>query len=116
MWGYPAFWDSTGYQEFGQTFVATGPVTMIYVRNPLVDGSPTLTLTIHEGGPGGTQIGVARTLSRDFDIRLIYGYGEMPTLTGHTYYVRIRASGGGNAVLSQMDPRPDFSDPMPGGW
>src|SRR5512140_676705 len=24
MWGYPAFWDTTGYSEFGQTFVASG--------------------------------------------------------------------------------------------
>ena len=115
MWGYPAFWDTAGYQEFGQTFVATGPVTMIYLRNPLIAASPTLTLTIHEGAPGGTQIGQARTLYKDFDIRVIYGYGEMQTVKGETYYVRIRASGGGNAVLSQMDPRPDFSDPMPGG-
>lgn len=115
MWGYPAFWDSIGYQEFGQTFVATGPVTMIYLRNPLVANSPTLTLTVHDGGPGGVQIGVSRTLPKDLDIRVIYGYGEMPTVKGNSYYVRIRSSGGG-AVLSQMDPRPDFSDPMPGGW
>lgn len=115
MWGYPAFWDTTGYQEFGQTFVATGPVTMIYLRNPLVMDSPTLTLTIHDGGPGGSQVGASRTLPKDLDIRVIYGYGEMPTVKGQTYYVRIRSAGGG-AVLSQMDPRPDFSDPMPGGW
>lgn len=35
MWGYPAFWDSRGYYEFGQTFGASGPVTMIYLRDPL---------------------------------------------------------------------------------
>jgi hypothetical protein len=35
MWGYPAFWDSTGYYEIGQTFVATGPIAMIYLRDPL---------------------------------------------------------------------------------
>ena len=115
MWGYPAFWDDTGYQEFGQTFVATGPVTMIYLRNPLIANSPTLTLTVLADGPTGAQVGVARTLPKDLDIRVIYGYGEMPTVAGRTYYVRIRSSGG-NAVLSQMDPRPDFSDPMPGGW
>ena len=115
MWGYPAFWDTTGYQEFGQTFVATGPITMIYLRNPLIDASPTLTLTVHDGGPAGAQIGVSRALPKDLDIRVIYGYGEMPTAKGRQYYVKIRSSGGG-AVLSQMDPRPDFSDPMPGGW
>ena len=35
MWGHLAFWDSTAYHEFGQAFVATGPVTMIYLRSPL---------------------------------------------------------------------------------
>jgi hypothetical protein len=115
MWGYPAFWSDTGYQEFGQTFVASGPVTMIYLRNPPVQDSPTLTLTVHDGTPTGPQVGVARTLRKDFDVRTIYGYGEMPTVKGHTYYVRIRSSSTG-AVLCQMDPRPDFSDPMPGGW
>src|SRR6185436_11078869 len=90
-------------------------ITMIFLRNPSITDSPTLTLTVHDGGPAGTQVGVARTLSKDLDIRVIYGYGEMPTIKGRTYYVRVRASTGG-AVLSQMDPRPDFSDPMPGGW
>jgi hypothetical protein len=48
---------------------------------------------------------------------LIYGYGQMPTIAGRTYYVRIRTpSPSTGAVLMQMDPRPDFSDPMPGGW
>src|SRR5436190_22133019 len=40
MWGYPAFWDSTGYTELGQTFVATGPITMIYLRAPDFTGAP----------------------------------------------------------------------------
>ena len=35
MWGYPAFWDDAGYYEFGQTFAASGPVSMIYLRDPL---------------------------------------------------------------------------------
>jgi len=60
MWGYPAFWDSTSYYEIGQTFVATGPVTMFYLRDPL-NASFTRTLTVHEDGPGGTQIGATRT-------------------------------------------------------
>jgi hypothetical protein len=113
MWGYPAFWDETAYFEFGQTFVATGPVTMIYLRNPLNPG-PSHTVTIHEGGPGGPQVGVARSFSSYWDLRLIYGYGEMPTIAGQAYYLRIHASGS-RAVICQMDPRPDFSDPMPGG-
>src|SRR5262245_54954832 len=116
MWGYPAFWDNTGYHEFGQTFVATGPITIIYLRNPL-QATPNLALTVHEGGPTGPQIGVARTFNGYWDVRLIYGYGQMPAIKGRTYYVRIRTpSPSQNGILCQMDPRPDFSDPMPDGW
>ncbi len=116
MWGYPAFWSDTSYYEFGQTFVASGPVTMIYLRNPLQTG-PTITLTVHDGGPSGPQIGVTRTFSSYWDVRLIYGYGQMPTVKGRNYYVRLRTpSPAQGAIICQMDPRPDFSDPMPGGW
>src|SRR4026207_1759264 len=45
MWGYPTFWDETGYHEFGQTFLATGPISMIYLRAPAFTGSPQYTLT-----------------------------------------------------------------------
>lgn len=34
-WGYPAFWDDTGYHAFGRTFVPTGPITTIGLRDPL---------------------------------------------------------------------------------
>jgi hypothetical protein len=115
MWGYPAFWGDTGYYEFGQTFVASGPITMIFIRNPL-SPSPTHTLTVHEGGPGGPQVGRTRTFSGYWDNRIIYGRGDLPTVAGRTYYLRIRTpSPATKAVLCQMDPRPDYSDPMPGG-
>ncbi len=115
MWGYPAFWDSTGHYEFGQTFVASGPVTMFYLRDPL-NTAFTRTITVRAGGPGGAQVGVTRTYGNGGDQRLVYGHGEMPTQAGQTYYLRIRSpSPATGAVLMQMDPRPDFSDPMPGG-
>jgi hypothetical protein len=115
MWGYPAFWDDAGYYEFGQTFVASGPVSMIYLRDPL-GSSFTRTVTLHTGGPGGPQIGATRTYGGGGDQRLIYGYGDMPTVKGQTCYLRLRTpSPATSAVLMQMDPRPDFSDPMPGG-
>jgi len=110
MWGYPAFWDPAGYLESGQTFVATGPITMIYLRLP--DSSGSYTLTVHTNGPGGAQVGQSRGFGVG-DQRPIYGYGEMPTIADGTYYVRIRSSSPGTVM--QMDPRPDFSDPMPGG-
>ena len=115
MWGYPAFWDDAGYYEFGQTFVASGPVSMIYLRDPL-GTSFTRTVTVHTGGPGGPQIGATRTYGNGGDQRLIYGYGDMPTVRGQTYYLRLRTpSPATSAVIMQMDPRPDYSDPMPGG-
>jgi hypothetical protein len=116
MWGYPTFWDETGYFEFGQTFVATGPVSMIYLRAPAFTGSPQYTLTIREGGPAGARLGATRTFNATGDQRLIYACGEMPTVAGRTYYLRIRTpSPTQRGVIMQMDPRPDYSDPMPGG-
>lgn len=115
MWGYPAFWDDTGHHEFGQTFVATGPVTMIYLRDPLSTAF-TRTVTVHEGGPGGPLVGATRTYGNGGDQRLIYGDGQMPTVASQTYYVRLRTPAvATKAVIMQMDPRPDFSDSMPGG-
>src|SRR6185503_16499443 len=84
MWGYPAFWDTTGYSEFGQTFIATGPISMIYLRAPSANN---YTLTVRTNGPGGAQIGESRGFSSTGDQRLIYGYGQMPTIAGGTYYV-----------------------------
>lgn len=113
MWGYAAFWDVSGYHEFGQTFVATGPISMIYLRAPF---NTSYTLTVRTNGPGGASVGVSRSFSGAGDHRLIYGYGDMPTVAGSTYYVRIRTSSPAiGGVIRQMDPRPDFSDPMPGG-
>jgi hypothetical protein len=113
MWGYPAFWDPSGYYEFGQTFVASGPISMIYLRAPF---NTSYTLTVRTNGPGGASVGASRGFSGAGDHRLIYGYGDMPTVAGSTYYVRIRTSSPAiGGVIMQMDPRPDFSDPMPGG-
>jgi len=113
MWGYPAFWDENGYYEFGQTFVASGPISMIYLRAPF---DTSYTLTVRTNGPGGANVGVSRGFSGAGDHRLIYGYGDMPTVAGSACYVRIRTSSPAvGGVIMQMDPRPDFSDPMPGG-
>jgi hypothetical protein len=112
MWGYPAFWDDQGYHEFGQTFVATGPISMIYLRCPF---NTSYSMSVHQQGPGGPQVGVTRTFGGG-DQRVVYSYGEMPTAAGNTYYLRVRtASTGIDGVIMQMEPRPDFSDPIPGG-
>jgi hypothetical protein len=112
MWGYPSFWDDTGYAEFGQTFTASGPITMIYLRAPY---STSYVLTVHENGPDGPQVGARRDFAGVGDFRLIYSRGDLPTVAGRLYYARVRTASGIGGVLRQMDPRPDFSDPMPGG-
>jgi len=52
MWGYPAFWDDAGYYEFGQTFVATGPISMVYLRAPY---DTSYRLTVHRDGRVGRR-------------------------------------------------------------
>src|SRR5213593_3384617 len=76
MWGYPTFWDTTGYFEFGQTFIATGPISMIYLRAPY---NTNYTLTVRTNGPGNGRVPGSpdRVFSGAGDHRVIYGYGEM---------------------------------------
>jgi hypothetical protein len=114
MWGYPAFWDDAGHTEFGQTFVATGPLSMIMLRCPKSGRNLQYTLTVHEGGVGGPQVGESRFFGEG-DQRPIYGWAEMPTAAGRLYYVRVRCATPRGGVVMQMDPRPDNIDPMPGG-
>lgn len=119
MWSYAPTWEGN-YQEFGQTFAASGTsVTMITVRCA-APGNPNripLTCTIHEGGPGGPQIGPSRvqtTNSGPTDLRYIWSGGEVPTVPGNIYYVKL--SGPNDAtVLCNNEPIPDMSDAMPEG-
>lgn len=114
MWGYPAFWDDQGHTEFGQTFRATGPLSMITLRCPQTGRHLQYTLTVHAGGPGGPSIGESRSFGEG-DQRPIYGWGEMPTVSGERYYLRVRCASPRAGIIMQMDPRPDNIDPMPDG-
>ena len=115
MWGYPAFWDTTGYYEFGHTFVATGPISMIYLRLPSFAGAPSYTLTVHDGRPGGPQVGVSRSFGTGdqaayLRLRGNANHGWTQLLYPHPHIVH-RCEWSDHANGS----RPDYSDPMPGG-
>ncbi len=117
VWSYAPTW-TTGHNEFGQTFVATGSsVVMVVLRNaaPAVNGC---TISIHREGPAGPQVGPARTFNMGGglgDTRIIWNGGEVPTIPGETYYVKIKAPPGQYPVLCNNEPIPDMSDAAPGG-
>ncbi len=117
MWSYAPTW-TTGYNEYGQTFVATGSsVVMVVMRNASASVS-NVTLSFHEGGPGGVQVGQPKTITLNGnlgDTRVTWNGGEVPTVPGNTYYLRIKSPSGQYPVLCNNEPAPDLSDPMPGG-
>jgi hypothetical protein len=116
MWSYGPYW-AAGFNEIGQTFVATGSsVVMVIVRSPLAGVQ--VTASIHSGGPNGPQIGPSRTftsVSGPSDVRLIWSGGEVPTVSGQIYYLKLKAAGTSKAIFCDNDPIPDLSDPMPEG-
>lgn len=97
--GNPAGITSLGQVlEYGQTFVATG-IELHRVMAMAADTPHRLCrATIHENGPGGTQIGPHRDqyLGQVFPAFYSWGPGEVPLKPGQTYYVRIRS------LLGQM--------------
>jgi hypothetical protein len=128
MWSYGASWPGNTFtpkpqgedgtwNELGQTFVATGSsITMIVIRSPW--SGVNFTATIRDGGPNGAQVGPARTFTSPdgpSDVRLFYSGGEVPTIPGHTYYVKLKASGTTKGLFCESEPIPDNSDPMPNG-
>ncbi len=115
MWSYAPTWEGN-YTEFGQTFAATGTsVTMVVVRSAA--SVPNVRVSIHKGGPSGPQIGPSRTMSLDSgptDARFIWNGGEVATIPGEIYYVKILAPNN-TMVICNNEPIPDFSDAAPEG-
>ncbi len=116
MWSYGPNWGGL-YNEFGQMFAASGSsVVMVTVRSPLAGVE--FRASIHEGGPNGPQIGPSRTFTSPAgpsDVRLIWSGGEVPTVPGGLYYLKLKAAGTTKGMLCYNDPIPDMSDPMPEG-
>lgn len=116
MWSYGPTWGAD-CNEFGQMFAASGSsVVMVIVRSPLAGIN--FTASVHDGGPSGPQIGPSRSFtspSGPSDVRLIWSGGEVPTVPGNLYYLKIKAAGTTRGILCDNDPVPDMSDPMPEG-
>lgn len=117
MWSYGPIWESN-YNEFGQTFAATGSsVTMVTVRSALAGVN--MVASIHQGGPAGSQVGPSRSATMGggpSDTRFVWSGGEVPTVPGQIYYFKLQGSGGATgAVICNNEPIPDMSDAMPEG-
>lgn len=116
MWSYANTWGGA-YNEIGQTFAASGTsVTMVVLRSPW-EGT-NFTVTFHQGGPDGPQVGPSRSFtshSGPTHARLVWNGGEVATVPGQIYYLRVKAAGTTKGMLCYHDPVPDLSDPMPEG-
>jgi len=125
MWSYGASWPGNtytpytdaGWNEIGQTFVATGSsVTLIDIRCPYAGVN--WTASVLDGGPTGAPIGPSKSFtspSGPSDVRLFWNGGELPTVPGHTYYLKLKASGTTTGLFCENEPTPDMSDAMPNG-
>ena len=71
------------YANVGQTFVAKGGslqrMTLWFVPTDIV-------ITVHQGGPGGPQVGVSKSVPGNAPT-VTWMYGEVPTVAGQTYYI-----------------------------
>lgn len=88
-------WEEVAHREFGQTFLASGyNIIKVTIRN--AGPSKSFSVSVHEGGPGGAQLGPTRTcecggLGRG---TASWNAGEVPTIPGKTYYVKVEPTDG----------------------
>jgi hypothetical protein len=92
VWGH---W----HNDYGQTFVATrtGSIGSASCTPGFGGGGGTnLTFSIHQGGPGGAQIGpsASKWASGDGECTVTWNQGEVPVQAGQTYYLRVTGSSG----------------------
>jgi len=83
-------WPYPWVYEFGQTFLATGTsVTGAQVK--IAGAARDLLVSVLEDGPGGTQLGPDRAiyLERDKSGIVYWQHGEVPTVPGKRYYLKV---------------------------
>jgi len=83
-------WPEAWPREFGQTFVATGTsITQANIKIAAIERD--LLVSILEGGPGGTQLGPERALylGRDKSGSAYWVHGDVPTIPGKRYYIKV---------------------------
>lgn len=100
-WGQQPKYDtscdtwSPGRVVLGQTFRAEGP--WMGTATFWIPGDPIrLTGTVHEGGPGGRQVGVAKTTPKEVTwvTDLSWSRGEAALVPGEIYYLRMECPDG----------------------
>lgn len=107
----PGFTWLDPVSEAGQTFVATGR-HLWSVEMSSAAGGIAVQATVHEGGPGGRQIGPARLGGPALYPPAIFrwGRGEVPLQPGGTYFVRfVRVDGPAwlPCLAKDLDPFPN---------
>jgi hypothetical protein len=102
------------YANCGQTFKARGSnILSVSLRFRTGGGPKVATCTIHQGGPGGPQIGPAKsTIVYDYNpigqkVTFCWLPGEVPVVNGNTYYLRVVADGGLYTFCTENDIYPD---------
>jgi len=86
----PGFTWLAPCSEAGQTFVANGRSLWSITINSAAGGID-VQATVHEGGPGGPQIGPARVKGPELYPPAIFRWkrGEVPLVPGKIYYVKL---------------------------
>lgn len=85
---------------FGQTFRANGNRVIACKIQGTTGGTYQYTASIHEGGPSGPQVGIARTIytiwSGEYNKTLLaWPVNGVPVTPGQTYYLKVVRTGGG---------------------
>jgi len=91
-----SIWSETWYSEFGQTFIARG-FNIIKITGRNAASPATFNVSVHEGGPGGPQIGPTRTFGCGNWGRgtARWSAGEIQKVPGQRYYVKmVKVEGG----------------------
>ena len=93
--------DNPFVNEYAQSFRALGTsVTSVSARFPTYIRA---VVTIHQGGPGGPQVGPARMVDGSFsnDSHARWSAGDVPTVPGQVYTAKFREEFGGAISLQR---------------
>jgi len=125
-------WRTYRARSMGQTFVAlSDSITFASAILSGVHGPPVyVRFSIHEGGPGGSQIGPSKGVQVSETSAVAWGPNEVPVTPGETYYLHVESFSGlriligaqpdcyadGTAVFEgKVDPTRDIGATVAGG-
>ncbi|MBI4582190.1 MAG: carboxypeptidase regulatory-like domain-containing protein [Planctomycetes bacterium] len=86
----------------GQTFVALSRcITFASAQLAGVGAAPShVRFSIHEGGPGGPQLGPSKAVAPGPDAAVVWGPQEVPVEPGGVYYLHIESYSGGEFLIN----------------